>query len=98
MSRNSVRTVLFVLGVLCVLSAAPLQAKPARITAKGTPSASFEAFAFLPDLWERAVRLLVRGVSVEKEGMTIDPDGATAPTPPAGETDEGTSIDPDGRP
>ncbi|HEY9422112.1 MAG TPA: hypothetical protein VIW92_11915, partial [Thermoanaerobaculia bacterium] len=96
MSRNSVRTVLFVLGVLCVLSVAPLQAKPAQVAGKGTASASFDAPAFLSGLWERAARLL-DGVG-EKNGVLIDPDGATVPTSPPGEAEEGTPIDPDGRP
>ena len=95
MSRNSVRTVLCVLVVLCVLSAAPLQAKPARVAGKGTATVSSEAFAYL---WERVASLLGRNVPVEKEGVTIDPDGVTAPSTPARETDEGASIDPDGRP
>jgi hypothetical protein len=93
MSRNPVHTVVIVLGVLCVLSTAPLQAKPARVAAKGTPAVSFDAFAFLSGLWERAARFL--GGVGEKNGVLIDPDGATAPTPPPY---EGTSIDPNGRP
>lgn len=93
MSRNSVRTVLAVLGVLAVLAAAPLQAKPARVAAKGTAALTFDALSYFADLWERAARLL--GGVGEKNGVLIDPDGATAPTPPPY---EGTSIDPNGRP
>lgn len=95
MSKNSVRTVLCVLGVLAVLgvfSAAPLHAKPVRVTDNGTP-----AVAFLVNLWERAARLL--GITGEKNGVLIDPDGVPVAAPtPGGTTEEGTSIDPDGRP
>ncbi len=89
MSRKSVACVLL---VLYVLAAAPLQAKPFRVAANGTPVVSFEAF--LAGLWQRAARLLGGG---EKNGVLIDPDGATNPTPTPSPTPEGTSIDPDGR-
>ena len=92
MSRNRVLTVLCVVLVLCVLSAVPLQAKPSRVAVKGTPAVSLEAF--LSGLWERAARLL--GVPVEKEGVTIDPNGEPVPAPPT--APEGASIDPNGRP
>jgi hypothetical protein len=91
MSRKSVACVLL---VLCLLAAAPLQAKPSPVAANGTPAVSFEFF--LAGLWERAARLL-NGVR-EKEGVTIDPDGATNPTPTPSPIPEGASIDPDGRP
>lgn len=94
MSRNSVRTVLCVLGVLIVLgvlSTAPLQAKPVRVTGNGTPSV-----AFLVNLWGRAARLL--GFTGEKNGVLIDPDGAPVAAPiPTGTTEEGVTIDPNGR-
>lgn len=93
MSRNYVRITLCVLLALGVLVAAPLQAKPSRVAVKGTPVVSFEAF--LSGLWQRAARLL--GVPVEKEGTSIDPDGATSPTPTPSPNPEGASIDPNGR-
>jgi hypothetical protein len=91
MSQNPVRTVLCVLCVLCVLSVAPLHAKPVRVTGNGAPSV-----AFLVNLWERAARLLRWNAPENKEGVTIDPNGA--PASAAGTTEEGTSIDPNGRP
>ncbi len=94
MSGNCVRIALCVLLALGLLAAAPLQAKPLRVAANGTPAVSFDAF--LAGLWQRAARLL--GVPVEKEGVTIDPDGATSPTPTPSPNPEGTSIDPNGRP
>ena len=94
MSQKPTRTVVFVLSVLfvlCVLPAAPLQAKPARVAFTGTP-----AVTFLSGLWERVARLL--GDLREKNGVLIDPDGATVTVPsPNGTTEEGTSIDPNGR-
>ena len=94
MSRNTVRTVLCVLLALCVLAAAPLQARPSRVAGNGTPAVSLQAF--LAGLWERAARLL--GAPVEKEGVTIDPNGKPIPEPaPSSNTPEGTSIDPNGR-
>jgi hypothetical protein len=90
MSRKSV---VYVLLILCVLAAAPLQAKPSRVAANGTPAVSFEFF--LAGLWERASHLL-NGLR-EKNGVLIDPDGATNPTPTPSPTPEGASIDPNGR-
>ncbi|HEX6903450.1 MAG TPA: hypothetical protein VF789_27280 [Thermoanaerobaculia bacterium] len=87
------RIALCVLLVFGLLAAAPLQAKPSRVAANGTPVVSFEVF--LSGLWQRAARLL--GVPVEKEGTSIDPDGATNPTPTPNPVPEGTSIDPNGR-
>lgn len=96
MSRNPLRFVVLVLLAVLLLTAAPLQANPSRIAANGTPSISFDAFAFLSGLWERAARLL--GGVREKNGVLIDPDGATSPSPSPNPTDEGASIDPNGRP
>lgn len=94
MSRNCMRITLCVLLALGLLAAAPLQAKPLRVAANGTPVVSFEAF--LAGLWQRAARFL--GVPVEKEGVTIDPNGKPIPEPPPNSnTPEGASIDPNGR-
>ena len=93
MSRNSMPVVLGVLLVCGLLAAAPLQAKPSRVAVKGTPVVSFETF--LSGLWQRAARLL--GLPTDKEGVTIDPDGATSPEPTPSPNPEGASIDPNGR-
>jgi hypothetical protein len=88
---QSVFTV-FALLALLVLASLPAQARPVRHPAAGRHAVAASGENSLARIWSFLVSLLPQGT---KEGMSIDPNGATAPG--GDPDDEGTSIDPDGR-
>jgi hypothetical protein len=90
-SPQSVFTIFALLAVL-VLASLPAQARPVRHPAAGRHAVAASGENSLSRIWSFLVNLWPQGA---KEGMSIDPDGATAPSGDL--DDEGITIDPDGR-
>ena len=95
---QSVFTV-FALLALLVFASLPAQARPVRHPATGRHAVAASGENGLARIWSFLVNLWPQGT---KEGVTIDPDGATRPqgmtTAPSGDLDdEGVTIDPNGR-
>jgi len=90
-SPQSVFTV-FALMALLVLASLPAQARPVRHPAAGRHAVAVSGDNSLAWIWSFLVSLWPQGT---KEGMSIDPNGATAPSGDL--DDEGMTIDPDGR-
>lgn len=84
-----------------LLASLPAQAQPSRRPAAGFPAVAAFGENGLARFWSFVAHLWQPGV-MTKEGMSIDPNGgkngAVTPVNPASSgSDEGTSIDPDGR-
>lgn len=101
-SKSALPRVFFGFAALAALflTSLPTQARPAHRPATGRQAVAVPGDTGLSGLWRLVVSLWAPGTA--KEGMSIDPNGnnnhaGTSTTPPGGLTDEGTSIDPDGR-
>jgi len=93
-SSRSVFSVLFLLAAL-VLASVPAQAQPVRRPMTGPRVVAASGENGLSRLWSSLVNLM-------KEGMSIDPNGGshgagTTTVPVGGGSDEGVTIDPNGR-
>jgi len=82
----------FALLALLVLASLPAQARPVRHPAAGRRAVAASGENGLVRIWSFLVSLWPQGT---KEGMSINPNGATAPSGDL--DDEGMTIDPDGR-
>ncbi len=95
-SKSAKPRIFFVFALLAALalSSLPAQGRPVR---RPIPSVTVPGDTVLSNLWRFVASLWKPGM--EKEGMSIDPNGSPNPAsaPVGGTTDEGTSIDPDGR-
>jgi len=86
---------LLVLLAALVLAGVPAQAQPAHRPVTGRQAAAAAGEKSLVRFWHFMTNLM-------KEGMSIDPNGGshgagTTTVPAGGGSDEGTSIDPNGR-
>jgi hypothetical protein len=93
-ASRSVFSVLVLLAAL-VLASVPAQSQPVRRPATGHRAVAASGENSLARLWRSLVNLM-------KEGVLIDPNGGshgagTTTVPVGGGSDEGTSIDPNGR-
>jgi hypothetical protein len=91
------RSVFFVLVLLAtlVLASVPAQSQPVRRPVTGHRAVAVSGENGLSRIWSSLVNLM-------KEGMSIDPNGGshgagTTTVPVGGGSDEGVTIDPNGR-
>jgi hypothetical protein len=101
-SKLSLPRVFFAFALLAafVLASLPAQARPVRRPVTGRQAVAVAGDSSLTALWRFVLGFWPRGTA--KEGMSIDPNGSSNHTgtpilPPGDLTNEGTSIDPDGR-
>ncbi|HEY0510827.1 MAG TPA: hypothetical protein VGH73_02910 [Thermoanaerobaculia bacterium] len=100
-NRASLRTFPAVLLLIALVAASlPAQAQPSRRSGTGLQAVAAFGETGLARIWSFVANLWQPG-ALTKEGMSIDPNGAKGGSgvvaPAAGSSDEGTSIDPDGR-
>ena len=92
-ASRSVFSVLVLLAAL-VLASVPAQAQPVRRPVTGHRAVAVSGENGLSRLWSSLVNLM-------KEGTSIDPDGkhgaGVTVNPTSGGSDEGVTIDPNGR-